>query len=249
MPKISSPKDLYGAIVSHKIDYRSWEQAKGTVRVQNYQYEIQRFINSLTGEVITTRETDKKPISLWQKAELDIRHGHQMEMVQEAIDSGKDLWWISSHPNCSKRCEKWQGKLVSVSKKSTMSGFRVGKVDNHWVYSLPDIMAQKDKYGYNNNIISGFNCRHHLLEYQSGKKPPKEFSERDIAAQRKIEEKIRAGEREIRFYKQKEILYNQIGNVKNAKLARKKANYVTEQLREFCNKNGYAFNEYRIKVY
>ena len=158
MPKISNPQELSTYIKSNKIKYRMWEQAKASVRVQNYPKQLDEYIGNFAKETIITSEPGKKGITLWQKAELDVRYSHQMEMLEDCKNSGNDLFWISSHPDCSKRCEKWQGKLVSISKHATMSGFRVGKVDGHWVYSLTDIMAQKDKYGYNNNIICGFNC-------------------------------------------------------------------------------------------
>lgn len=248
MPKINTPQQLTQFIESKKINYRMWEQTKASVRVQNYPKAITRYVDMLTGEVTTTYEPGKKPITLWQKAELDVRYGHQMEMLQDAINSGNDLFWISSHPDCSKRCEKWQGKLVSVTRKSKLSGFRIEKVDGEWVYSLPEIMAQKDKYGYTNNIINGFNCRHYLIKYESGKKPPKEYSKQDVKRLRAINDKIRAMEREIRSAKQKSILYNEKGDTKNARIWSLKAKQLTVQYKQYCEKNAFAWYEYRIRV-
>lgn len=248
---IKTPQQLYTFLESpmaKKVDYRMWEQAKASVRVQNYGKSLETYIDKLAQIPTTTYAPGKKPISLWQKAELDVRYSHQIAMVEDAILSGDDLWWISSHPDCSKRCEKWQGKLVSVTKKSTMSGFRVGKVDGIWVYSLQDIMAQKDKYGYNNNIICGFNCRHYLIKYESGKKPPKEFSKQDVAKMRAINDKIREYERKIRFYKTQEKLYNSLGNTKKEKFYHQKANQLTVIYKKYCEKNGFAWQEYRIKI-
>lgn len=248
MPKINTPQELVEFIETKKINYRMWEQAKASVRVQNYPKQLKMYVDMLTGEVTTTYEPGKKAITLWQKAELDVRYGHQMEMLQKAIDSGKDLFWISSHPDCSKRCEKWQGKLVSVTKSSTMSGFRVGKVDGNWVYSLKEIMAQTDKYGYHNNIINGFNCRHYLIPYEKGKVPPKEYSKEDVKRLRAINDKIRAMEREIRSAKQKVIMYNEIGDTKNAKLWKARANRMTIEYKQYCEKNGFAWYQYRINI-
>ena len=248
MPKIESPKQLIQYMRTEKIKYNMWAEAKAAVRVQNYPKMLQNYINSLTGEVITAIEPGKKPISLWQKAELDIRYENQMRMVQEHIDSGNDLCWISSHPDCSKRCEKWQGKLVSLTEHSTMSGFRVKKVDGHWVYSLPDIMAQTDKYGYHNNIINGFNCRHHLIKYTKGSVAPKEYTTEDVARMRQVNTDLRALEREIRHYKQQEKLYNDINDVKNSRIARHKAKVLTKIYVDTCQKYGFAVQEYRIKI-
>lgn len=248
VPKIDTPEKVNSVLTKSKINFNMWEQAKAAVRVKDYPKSIKRYVDTLTGEITTTYEPGKKPISLWQKAELDVRYGHQMEMLQEAIDSGNDLFWISSHPDCSKRCEKWQGKLVSVTKPSTMSGFRVGKVDGNWVYSLPEIMAQTDKYGYHNNIINGFNCRHYLIKYESGKLPPKEYSSQDVKRLRAVNDKIRAMEREIRSAKTQERLYNEIGDTKSAREFRAKANLLTTQYKAYCEKNGFAWYQYRINI-
>ena len=246
MPKISTPQQLTTYIKSNKIKYRMWEQAKAAIRVQDYPKKLENYIGSFSKETIVTSEPGKKGITLWQKAELDVRYAHQMEMLEECRKSGKDLWWISSHPDCSKRCEKWQGKLVSINKHATMSGFRVGKVDGNWVYSLTDIMAQKDKYGYNNNIICGFNCRHYLKEYTKNSVPPKQYEHVDIEKMRKINDDLRAMERKIKFYKTKEKGYNVIGDYKNAKICHHKASVITKLYVETCNKYGFAEFKFRI---
>lgn len=247
-PKVNTPAQAYEYVTKSKIKYDQWTQTKAAVRVNNYPKEIKRFVNTLTGEVTTTYEPGKKPISLWQKAELDVRYGHQMAMLKECIDSGDDLWWISSHPDCSKRCEKWQGKLVSVTRPSTMSGFRVEKVDGHWVYSLPEIMAQTDKYGYHNNIINGFNCRHYLIKYEKGKEPPKEYNSQDVARLRKINDNIRKMEREIRSAKTQERIYNEIGDTKAAHQVRVECTQLISQYKAYCEKNGFAWYQYRINI-
>ena len=89
---------------------------------------------------------------------------------------------------------------MSLTQHATMSGFRVGKLDGYWVYSLTDIMAQVDKYGYNNNIICGFNCRHHLIAYRPNDVPPKEYSDQDIKKEREINTKLRAKEDFVEVY-------------------------------------------------
>ena len=202
--KVTTPKELITYMQNNKISYNMWPQSKAAVRVQNYPKQLKEYIKNLAGETITTAEPGKKGISLWQKAELDIRYEHQMSMVQELKDQKEDLCWISTHPDCSKRCEKWQGKLVSLTEHATMSGFRVKKVDGYWVYSLPDIMDQVDSHGYKNNIINGFNCRHYLKPYRPGSNAPKQYDGVDIKKMREINANLRSQEREIRQLKQQE---------------------------------------------
>lgn len=248
MPKIDSPKQMITYMKDTKIKYRMWEQAKAAVRVQSYPNMLKEYIGSFSKDTLVTSEPGKKGISLWQKAELDIRYEKQMSMVNELKANGEDLCWISTHPDCSKRCEKWQGKLVSLSLKSKYSGFRVMKVDGNWVYSLTDIMAQKDKYGYNNNIICGFNCRHRLIAYKSGSMPPKDYDGIDIDRMRKVNNDLRGIERQIRYHKQKEQLAitqkNSIEAIKN----RNKAKVLTKVYADMCNKYGFAMQLYRINI-
>lgn len=219
-----------------------WAEAKASVRVSDYQKKIKQFINKVANEPITTSD-DKKPISLWQKAELDIRHETQMENIDKLIAEGHNYCYLSSHPDCSKRCEKWQGKLVSLTEHATMSGFRVKKINGEWCYSLVDIMAQTDKYGYNNNIISGFNCRHYLIPMEAGK--PKGYTEHEVAKERKINTKIREMEREIRNlqtkYETLKLLDTKQANELKGLIKKK-----TATLKEFCERYGFAFQKYRL---
>lgn len=247
-PKISTPKEMVIYMKTTTIKYNMWSQAKAAVRVQNYPKQLESYIENLSKETITTVEPGKKGITLWQKAELDIRYENQMKMVKDLIDNGEDLCWISSHPDCSKRCEKWQGKLVSLTEHATQSGFRVKKVDGIWVYSLQDIMAQKDKYGYNNNIISGFNCRHYLKPYTPNSHAPKQYDSEDIDKMRKVNADLRALERRIRFYKEQEQIALTQNNKVEAMKARNKAKVLTKIYEDMCQKYGFAIQLYRINI-
>lgn len=238
-----SPQDIFRLSKEWK-----WSQAKGVPNVTKYEKEIKNFINSVSDRPFVTQEPGKKPISLWQKAELDVRYSKQMEMLQELLDKGVETAWISSHPDCSKRCEKWQGKLVSLTEHAKMSGFRVGKLDGHWVYSLPDIMAQTDKYGYHNNIICGFNCRHKLYEYKSGSVAPREYTKEEVQKERAIEQKIRAAERDIRLLKMKLNDYTIIGDKDSIRILKRQIKLKEADYKRFCERNGYAWEKYRIDV-
>lgn len=256
---ITTPKQL-NEIISNKRDL--WAEAKGSPNVTDYPRVLKQQINKLSDMPTIAVEPGKKPISIWQKAELDTRYEHQMEMVQKAKDSGHDLYYISSHPNCSKRCQCWQGALVSVSKRAAApsytadkkgihyrkSSFIVGKEGHTNVYSLDSIMECVDIYGYNNNIISGFNCRHRLIKYE-GQFPPTKYTDAEVSQQRDIEIKIREMERKIKLLKTREHLYNKSGDKNTAKAYRQAWKRLFESYKRFCNKNGYAWNEYRTRIY
>lgn len=258
-PIVKSPKEALDLIQSKHL----WSEAKGYPNVVNYPKEVKLRMNQLAHETVTTQEPGKKPISLWQKAELDVRYENQMQNLQNMRVEGVQYAWISSHPNASKRCSVWQGSLVAleghapnpqtvVNHKTfrySKSSYYMGMVDGKRVYSLPDIMATvDDKYGYHNNIICGFNCRHRLVPYKPGTVAPKEYSEKELQEQRKIESKIRELERTIRLKKQQLLLYNELGDKAGAKQLKKQINQLTEYYKAYCEKHGYAWYQYRIEV-
>lgn len=222
--------------------------AKGTPYVKDYEKLVKEKVHQLANENVLIGGGDKQAISIWQKAELDIRHEEQMNNLHKMQDSGVVYARLSSHPDCSKRCEKWQGKLVDIqAQTSELSGFRMRtKINGEQVYCLNDIISQVDNYGYTNNILVGFNCRHHLI--MLGKEEPNVYSEKDIQEQRKINATLRAMERKIRYLKQKAILFNEVGDKKSATIYLAKARQLTEKYKDYANKNGYAWHDYRIKV-
>ena len=225
-----------------------WSERKATPNVDNYAKQVKNAVKHLKDSEMATHESGKKPISLWQKVELDIRHDNQMEKVQKAVDSGNDLFWLSSHPDCSERCEKWQGKLVSMSLKSIDRSMFTGKrINGTKIYSFTDIENIVDKYGYKNNIINGFNCRHHLIAYNNEYSvPPEKYNVDEVKKERAINNKLRAFERAIRKAKDNVSIYRVVNDKENVLKYSKIAKDLTSKYKEFANKNGFAWEQYRI---
>ena len=254
-------KDSYtrNFIESKKADINVWAMQKGYPNVLDYPQEIKSRLNGLAKTVTVASEPGKKPISVWQKAEIDLRYENQVKMIDDMKNSGVRLAWISSHPDCSKRCQAWQGCLVSLDQHAEnpqksvknyrykKSSFLVGRVDGHLVYSLPDIQDVETGYGYKNNVITGFNCRHKLREYKPGSVAPQEYSAEEIKKQREINQNLRAMERKIRYLKQQAILYNSIDKQK-AQFYKKQAQKLTEQYKAYANRYGYAWYQWRIEA-
>jgi len=249
VPVIATPIDLQQTI--KKYPYSMWEQAKGTPNyVSNYVREVKRYIKQVADESITATDSNGVGLSIWQRAELDIRHEHQLKMVEDAKATGKRYWWTSSHPDCSKRCEKWQGKLFDIlAEHSDLSGHRMKeKVDGNTVYCFEEV-RHLHQYGKNgkdygeNSIIDGYNCRHRLIEY-TGQLPPKEYSAEDIKKEREINAKIKALENDIRHLK---IDYRLAKlNKQDVSEIVKKINQKTKEHRQLCAKYGYANENYRM---
>lgn len=247
--RVTIPKQLLD-ISKTKAETRDlWAYQKGSPNVIWYERELKKTMERLSEDPIVTFEPGKKPISLWQKAELDTRYEHQMKMLDDLREQGVEYAWTSSHPNCSKRCAPWQGKLMSLTQGAKdPTTFRVGTLDGKAVYSLRDIMAQVDKYGYNNNIICGFNCRHKLIPYKPGTLAPEKYTREEVAKERNIEAQMREMERKIRNLKTKEILCIKIGDMKGSKEYKAQWQQLFARYKAFCEKNGYAWYAYRCNV-
>ena len=218
-------------------DYKTY----GSVNIQNYGIKLRKEIKRLANEQAGTMPIGKRPMTLWQKTELDMRSKSQMEMLDNVYTSENDLWWLSSHADCSERCAKWQGKLVSKSLPPTDETMWTGKKEgSRKVYSLNGIVNIVDKYGYKNNIIVGFNCRHRLIAYQKGTRPAQDYEGKDIKKERLINDKMRATERKIRSIKTESVLMREID--RNEALALKeKANVLYERYVAFAQKNQVAY--------
>lgn len=266
-PKIETPKQFFQVMSEpkemRKLQMNIWAEQKGSVRVQKYAESLKSYIGGVSKTTLVASSKGDRDISIWQKAELDIRYQAQMDKLKDLKDKGVQLAYISSHPNCSIRCEKFQGKLVSLTEHAPnpqkqvrkadysdlkVESYRVRKQDGIWVYSLSDIMATETKGGWNNMIIVGFNCRHELIPYKKGVKPVNEYSAEDIAKQREIESRIRKMEREIRDAKMEEQGYLKAGQVRNAKWMHNKIKRMEFEYKHYCEKNGYAWYQYRINI-
>lgn len=244
----------------YKIDMK-YEQ-KASPNVSDYEKRLKEKIGDVAKTEFAPAEEGKKKITVWQKAELDVRHEAQLKMVSDMVEKGVEYAWISSHPDCSVRCSKWQGSLVALNLRAnnpqkTVDGkkyrykkksFLVGKVDGKNAYSLPDIMdVIVEPYGYKNNIIGGFNCRHKLVPYTKGSVAPTEYDREELQKQREINAKLREYEREIRRLKRLSIFYKTI-NPKQSKIYLKQAIKLKEEYIKFANDNGYAWLPYRLEV-
>ena len=207
--------------------------------------DLPEYITSAVAKInksqLCTQNEGKKPISLWQKIELDVNYNAQMEMLEKCYKSGRDLFWLSSHKGCSKRCEPWQGKLVSLTLPSIDNTFWTGKtIENHKIYSFTAIENQVDKYGYKNNIINGFNCRHSLIEYVEGQKP--EFNEipnnHYFVIQKELERALRK--------KKSDVIIIEMVDKKKAKKLKTEINALLGQYKAFCKKHDLTVRTYKI---
>lgn len=175
-----------------------------------------RFRNSIIqmsgDEPAYNRGMQFRPIGLWPEAEMEVRWEFQKKLLAQATAGPGDLFWISTHLNCSKRCLPDQGKLVSKSLPSVDKTMWTGATEGgRRVYSLTDMLARTDKYGWHNFIISGFNCRHHLIPYKKGE-PPKP-SDKEAEEVSEAEQRMRSMERALRRMRSRYEAVNAVSSV------------------------------------
>ena len=218
---------------------------KGFPNMQNYGREMSKIMKDL-GYKSADTETGA---TLWQKVELDLRHNAQLEKISQAMTSGNDLWWLSAHVDASERCAPWQGKLVSMSmppiNKAMYTGKKAGRTP---IYSFTGITEQVDKYGYKNNIIVGFNCRHRLIPYNGETTiRPDPYSAKDMKLERKLNSKMREFERKIRNLKAEARVKYAAGFKKEAVELSRQATNLKKAYIQFAQKNDLVWYDYRIK--
>jgi hypothetical protein len=138
-----------------------------------------------------------KKLDSWAATERNVRYYYQQKRLQEELDKGFDLYQISVHTDCSKRCLPDQGKIISKTLPPIDASLWTGKkVDGKKIYSWPAMHARVDKYGWHNFIIDGFNCRHHISPYKGGS--PEKPKAKEAAEASEAESSMREAERRLR---------------------------------------------------
>ena len=237
-----TPEQLYKVMIKVGEQYKTI----GTTSAFNYPKQLRRSIRKLGGTSADVVTIGKRKTRLISKIELDLRHDHQIKMIEDKKASGHDLYWITTHSSCSERCEKWQGKIVSLTLPSINEHHETGHVVNsHTVYSLNSIINQIDKYGYKNNVIVGFNCRHGLVQYYKGDNPPTIYSDREIEYDRKVNAKMRSYENTIRTIKKQAVMTIDNGE---RRMLKAKARALTIDYKRFAQDNQIAYYEWRLAL-
>lgn len=212
--------------------------------LRKYSVDYIKQVQDAWRELATSEAKDSysERVSLRNIAEMTERWKAKQEEIEALRDN--DLVWISTHANCSERCQPWQGKLYSISGRTgTIDGIQFQPLRN-----ATDIFyTTKEGKTYRNGCISGFNCRHTLSVYAKGNKPI-EVSDKVIAKYRAIEENQRAMERAIREKRALAIGLKDI-NRPQARFFASQSKELYEQYKAYCDKNKVAYYPARCKVF
>lgn len=219
---------------------------QGVPNVENYYQELIESVRELAeSPLIDDYEQGKRRMSLFAKAELDLRHQSQLEKIDKLKSEGKLLRRITTHASASKRCEKWQGKLIHLELPAINSSMETGtRYKGEKVYSFSGITNKLDKYGYKNNVLVGFNCRHDTIEPDYTDNIEK-YTKDEIESARKINAKQRNYEAKIRQSRKNEYLAL---DKKEKALWREKARLLTKEYEAYSKQNKVAMAKWRLHI-
>lgn len=214
------------------------------VPLNTYMRDYMREVRKISDTLAKDNPQDADGLSLRLKAELYLRQQWQEQKLAELKESGVTYAWISTHENCSERCQPYQGKLYSLNHTS-------GVIDGH---SYVPLEVATDRYyttkagkTYKNGTLTGFGCRHYLIPYKQGNEKPLQFSDARIERAREIEQKQRALERKVINLRQAYITNRGNDNIR-ARYYREKAAEAREQYVDFCKQNKIAWYPSRIQI-
>lgn len=176
-----------------------FELGKPTVFSKEYMRQVEQVYN----ELAKAEPMYDKSVSLRNVAEMTVRYDRQIAKINQLIDRGVNLVVSSTHANCSKRCEPWQGGHYTLD-----GTYQV--VDNIQFQPIENAMNQyyTTKAGkvYRNGHITGYNCRHYLIEYKKGVRQIP-VSAKTIEREREIDHKMRYMERQVREWKDRALMH------------------------------------------
>ena len=214
----------------------------GKPLIEDYKRSVRLAMKALSADpplVVTRKDGVVYKVPIRNRAEMAVRYDANVKDLQKFAQSGVDLVWTSQHPNCSPRCKDFQGKLWSISGKS-------GTVNGITYRPLSEALQGKLKDG--NGIITGYSCRHRLIEYTENSRPPQELSEAQIKKEYAIDTKQRAYENNIRHMKTNERLLRAAGDAEGAKQLRRKWRKATLLYQAYSFRNGRAYYPDRCTI-
>lgn len=219
---------------------------QGTPNVVNYQKQLANAVNELaTSPIRDAYEPGKRRVNLFAKAELELRNKHQHEMVETLKQEGKTLRRFTTHQSASARCEPWQGKLVDLLLPPINQSMETGtNYKGEKIYSYQGIVGKVDKYGYKNNIIVGWNCRHAMID-PDYKDNIEEYSKEEIDKGREINAKQRDLERRIR--EARKCQYMSLTKQEATKYSQK-AKDLTREYEAYSTENNVAMAKWRLHI-
>ncbi len=183
-------------------------------------------------------------ISLRNLAEMTVRYEEALQNIENLKERGVNFVVSTVHANCSKRCAKWQGKYYTLDNTYQLyDGKRFQPLSN-----ATDIYyTTKAGKTYKNGHITGFNCRHKLIEYKPGMRIPK-YSAKLVEKERKIDTQMRLFEEEIRHQKDIALMFKGVDE-QIYRTARMKAIQINKKYIDFATKHKRPYYPNRVTIF
>lgn len=211
---------------------------------QMYNKEYMKEVEPALRKIIESEPMYDTHVSLRNIAEMTVRYENTLKQIDNLVQKGINLVVSSKHANCSKRCEAWQGGHYTLDNTyQVVDGIEFQPLKN----ATDQFYTTRKGKVYKNGHITGYNCRHYLMEYRKGYEQP-EVSAEVVERERNIDHKMRAMERVIRKWKDAELIYK--GEDKDRYLkAKAKADFYYERYKQFAKDNNRAFYPSRTDVF
>lgn len=233
------PKKRELSVYTPSFDAKAYNRATpNNMYNLEYEKEIQKRINEIAD--MSAKTDYRSRYSLRASVELELRWEHNQAQIDGFRSKGAKLAWIDSHANCSERCAQWQAKLYSLDGTS-------GEIDGVEYQPLEVATEIYDKYGYRNGCLSGFNCRHKLIEYKKGFRP-QQIPESVMKRQRELEREQRYMERRVRQYECRALMSKAEHQTGAYKRYKELAREWTKRYEDFSKQNKIPFYPSRLDI-
>lgn len=243
---INAPASKFGEVDTQyfrqKAPYGTEVQQRVTYYMRNVKNTVRRLAQAKALDPDDT-STVKLRNSLRATAEIMVRQADHDREIAELKQKGTNLVICSTHADCSDRCFPWQGRVYSLDGST-------GKTDDGREYvpleTATDVyVTTKAGRTYRNGLL-GFNCRHRLVEYVAGRKPPavsKETQQRE----KKIDQKQREYERAIINARENAIMLKDVDNARYRQ-ATATAQRLMQEYIQFSHEHGRHYYTSRVRI-
>lgn len=218
----------------------------GTPYIEDYYKNVRVATDKLTKQVFQEPDIGKGALSVRSMVEKELRGEFHKEQLESLKAKGVKLVWVSTHADCSERCEPWQGKLYSLDGTS-------GNVGGNGSQSFIPIEKATEVYtrskngrAYKNGLF-GYNCRHRMVIYEENSQPPMDYTSKEMKQERDISSKQRGMERLIYKNRLQAELYRGIDKDKQ-RFYSEKAKQWQETYNKYSEANNHAAYPSRYSI-
>lgn len=244
-------RTLQGRAKEKAIRYleKTWKLPYGTQvqqRIPRYWRDVRATVDKLASERAIDENDVSRRNSMRATAEIVVRQNRHIEEI-ESLKKRTKLVIGSTHADCSDRCAPYQGRVYSLDGTSGTTADGRKYVPLEEATNNPrDRYVTKAGRVYQNGFVYGFNCRHYLIEYADGLKPPT-VDEKQRKKEVAIDMRQRKYEREIIRAKEKAIANKGIDDVEYRKW-KKRARELTKEYADFSHGHGRPYYRSRIQL-